>query len=1124
MEEVSVAGVAFDRDEAKITLLRRARTGPGSRRRIFGPDRRRQHRRRHDHPERQRRRHDRPHLHRAATATSTRRCALVEQVAREIGAAGRRAPTTDVAKVSVVGLGMRSHAGVAARMFEVLLAEGHQHPDDLHLRDQDLGRHRREVRRARGARAARRLHRRRRRSGRMKRDPDLRHDAARRLPGGGHRASRSRTSSRIAERLDDLRHPLHRGRLAGLESARRGVLRGGAEARAAARARSPPSARRARRGRHAPARTRTSDALLARRDAGRDDRRQDLGPARARRPAHPARGEPRGHRTTRSRYLQQRVDEVIFDAEHFFDGFARRTRSTRSQCLRAAADARRDAALPLRHARRQRCRARSPPASTRRARAVATPLGIHCHNDSELAVANSLAAVEHGAVQVQGTINGFGERCGNANLVLGHRQPAAEDAATTASPPAQLRAARRAVALRRRARQPRAQQAPGLRRPERLRAQGRPARRRRAEATRDLRAHRPGAGRQPPARAGLRPLRPQQHRSTRRASSASTSTSDEPAVAALLAGAEGARGAAASSSRAPRRRFELLMQKALDGDRVRHFRLIGFRVIDEKRARGRAADRRGDHHARRARRRRSSTRPRSGNGPVQRARPARSARRSSKFYPEIERGAAARLQGARARRRRAAPARVVRVLIESGDEHERWGTVGVSHNVIEASWQALVDSIDYKLYKDRAGRTPAPRAADARSTADAARAASGADAHLPRPQRERAAPARGARGDAARSSGRRQPVERAPRGRARARARVEAARAEVAALIGARAGRDRLHERRDRGEQPGAARRVGAGGARLVTTADRARLGARDRRALAAARRAVTWSPVDARGPRRGRRRRGACAAGTALVERRPGERRDRARSRRSPRSPRRSRGRGVARCTSTPRRRSAGCRSTCARSASTCSRSRRTSSAGRPASARSGCAAASRSRRCSTGGPQERGRRAGTENVAGDRRLRRGGARWRAPELGATARGDGARSSSACGRASARRSRTSCRNGPAAAPRLPNTLNVELPRLRGESLLVLLDLAGVAVVGRLGVRRRRGRAVARAARDGARRRRRARRPPPQPRARRRRRPTIDRVLDVARRGSWRRCARGAAAWRCMAASASSSR
>ena len=45
------------------------------------------------------------------------------------------------------------------------------------------------------------------------------------------------------------------------------------------------------------------------------------------------------------------------------------------------------------------------------------PLGIHCHNDSEVAVANTIAGVRNGAVQVQGTINGFGERCGNANLI-----------------------------------------------------------------------------------------------------------------------------------------------------------------------------------------------------------------------------------------------------------------------------------------------------------------------------------------------------------------------------------------------------------------------------------------------------------------------------------------------------------------------------------------------------------------------------------------------------------------------------------------------------------------------------------------------------------------------------------
>ena len=56
---------------------------------------------------------------------------------------------------------------------------------------------------------------------------------------------------------------------------------------------------------------------------------------------------------------------------------------------------------------------------------------------------------------------------------------------------------------------------------------------------------------------------------------------------------------------------------------------------------------------------------------------------------------------------------IVRVLIESGDQHDRWGTVGVSHNLIEASWQALVDSLDYKLYKDgKRRRTPADGSAE----------------------------------------------------------------------------------------------------------------------------------------------------------------------------------------------------------------------------------------------------------------------------------------------------------------------------------------------------------------------------------------------------------------------------
>ena len=88
-----------------------------------------------------------------------------------------------------------------------------------------------------------------------------------------------------------------------------------------------------------------------------------------------------------------------------------------------------------------------------------------------------------------------------------------------------------------------------------------------------------------------------------------------------------------------------------------------------------------------------------GNGPVH---ALDSALRKAlvKFYPEIE---SVRLHDYKVRVLGGdeGTGAVVRVLIESGDEHERWSTVGVSHNVIEASWQALVDSMDYKLHRSR---------------------------------------------------------------------------------------------------------------------------------------------------------------------------------------------------------------------------------------------------------------------------------------------------------------------------------------------------------------------------------------------------------------------------------------
>ncbi|MCG3180981.1 MAG: (R)-citramalate synthase [Phycisphaerae bacterium] len=114
------------------------------------------------------------------------------------------------------------------------------------------------------------------------------------------------------------------------------------------------------------------------------------------------------------RYLKSRGREVIYDAEHFFDGY-RANEEYALKTLAAAVEAGADVlvlcdtnggSLPAAVAR----------ATARVAAATRTPLGIHTHNDSSMAVANALAAIEAGAVQVQGTINGIGERCGNMDL------------------------------------------------------------------------------------------------------------------------------------------------------------------------------------------------------------------------------------------------------------------------------------------------------------------------------------------------------------------------------------------------------------------------------------------------------------------------------------------------------------------------------------------------------------------------------------------------------------------------------------------------------------------------------------------------------------------------------------
>jgi 2-isopropylmalate synthase len=405
-------------------------------------------------------------------------------------------------------------------------------------------------------------------------------------------------------------------------------------------------------------------------------------------------------------WLRKRVDEVVFDAEHFFDGLAGNREFT-LQCVRAAAEA--GATLVCLCDTRGGSLPSGIAAGVAAARSAAgdVPLGIHCHNDCELAVANSVTAVEHGCVQVQGTVNGIGERCGNANLV-------------SIIPVLQLKQGVHCVT------------------PTQLKQLAEVSRfvyelanlepnKRQAFVGQSAFAHKGGlhvaAVQKNPET--YEHIDPGVVGNTQRVLVSDLSgrsnllykaqrfgidlESNQPAVQALLRELKDleARGFAFEGAEAS---FELLMRKVLDGDRVRHFRLIGFRVIDEKRTEGEppiaeatimleGPDGRIEHTAAQ------------GNGPVN-ALDGALRKALVKFYPEVEE---VKLHDYKVRVLGSVEGTgaVVRVLIESGDAHERWGTVGVSHNVIEASWQALVDSMDYKLYKERRGAARRRRAGDA---------------------------------------------------------------------------------------------------------------------------------------------------------------------------------------------------------------------------------------------------------------------------------------------------------------------------------------------------------------------------------------------------------------------------
>ncbi|WP_227764505.1 citramalate synthase [Zhaonella formicivorans] len=113
-------------------------------------------------------------------------------------------------------------------------------------------------------------------------------------------------------------------------------------------------------------------------------------------------------------FLKSKGIEVIYDAEHFFDGYKANPEYALETILtaeRAGADW-----IALCDTNGGSLPHEISGIVTKVLSLVNVPIGIHCHNDGDLAVANTLAAVQAGVTQVQGTINGLGERCGNANL------------------------------------------------------------------------------------------------------------------------------------------------------------------------------------------------------------------------------------------------------------------------------------------------------------------------------------------------------------------------------------------------------------------------------------------------------------------------------------------------------------------------------------------------------------------------------------------------------------------------------------------------------------------------------------------------------------------------------------
>lgn len=384
---------------------------------------------------------------------------------------------------------------------------------------------------------------------------------------------------------------------------------------------------------------------------------------------------------------------VIYDAEHFFDGW-RDDRSYALDCLRAAIEAgAENVTLCDTNGSSLPDQVEEVTAEVVDALGDRVQVGIHTHNDAECAVANSLAAVRAGAVLVQGTLNGYGERCGNANLVsilpalqlkLGHECVPSErlaliteiahfvDEICNLTPhPDQPYVGRNAF------------------------------------------AHKGGmhvAGVQADART-FEHVDPEQVGNSRELLVSELSGKGTVLSHAERAGitvdAETAKRAVERLKEREHRgyhyeaadaSFELLLRREA-GQYQSLFRLESFRVVTEKRADGKVETEAtikiwvdGKRYLRTA----------EGNGPVNALdRALRDA--ITELYPHL---ADIELVNYKVRilDEHHGTGAVTRVLLDSTDGTDVWGSIGVSENIIEASWEALVDSLEYAFQPRGAGK------------------------------------------------------------------------------------------------------------------------------------------------------------------------------------------------------------------------------------------------------------------------------------------------------------------------------------------------------------------------------------------------------------------------------------